>query len=265
MKQKIIFLNSFLPRTGHNFTAEVIKVFSNHEVLAHSRSETRLSSILESYYEVYDKKILFDSDREFMDELFINDLRQKIVRNSSYEYIMIKDTSFVGVERLPFIFPDDFHFILIRDPKAVFLSLLKGMNLQKKCLKNEVKKWGIPMGFYPYSYSKKLSNQVLEVFPKMEKHFIIRYEDLVNKDEKLLMELKEKFNTPKSLEKIKKEIEEINVINSSFYKEVGATKIWDGKPKTDKFNPINRKLTNPFLRKGIEAGSLKLRKKLGYI
>lgn len=265
MNQKIIFLNSYLPRTGHNFASEVIKLFSNHKVLAHSRSETRLSSILEAYFEIYDAKISFDSDRKFMDELFINNLRQRILRQSNHEYLMIKDTSFIGVDRLPKIFPNDLHFILIRDPKSVFLSLLKGMNLQKSSFRNQLKRIGLPTGLYPYSFSKKLSNQILNKLPKADKHFVIRYEDLVQKDEKLLLSLKEKFNCPKSLKQIKKEIEEIQVINSSFYEEVGATKIWEAKPVTKDFQPVNRKLKNPFLMKAIELGSRRLRKKLGYI
>ena len=40
--QKIIFSNSYSPRTGHNFASEALKVFTNHEVLAHNRSENQI-------------------------------------------------------------------------------------------------------------------------------------------------------------------------------------------------------------------------------
>jgi len=263
--QKIIFLNSYLPRTGHNFASEVFKIFSDHEVLAHPRSETRLSTILDSYYKIYEQKIFYDSDKEFVDELFINDLREKIINQSAREFIMIKDTSFVGADKLSQVFPDDLHFLLIRDPKAVFLSLFKAMALSKRSWKNRAKKIGIPVGFYPYAYSKKLSVQVLKTLPNLSGHSVIRYEDLVNKDDKVLLKLKEKFHTAKSLEQIKKEIDEILVINSSFFEENKAKGIWDQKGKTANFNPLNRKSQGYLLRKGVELGSKKLRQKLNYI
>lgn len=263
--QKIIFLNSYLPRTGHNFAAEVFKIFSDHEVLAHPRSETRLSTILDSYYKIYEQKIFYDSDKQFLDDLFIKDLRDKILNQSAREFIMIKDTSLVGADKLPKVFPDDLHFILIRDPKAVFLSLFKAMALTKSSWKNRVKKIAIPAGFYPYTYSKKLSNKVLKTFPDLRGHFIVFYEDLVNRDHEVLSDLKEKFNTTKSIEQIKKEIDEILVINSSFFEENKAKGIWDKKGRTANFNPLNRKSQGYFVRKGVELGSKKLRQKLNYI
>src|SRR5690606_39181656 len=148
------FLNSYLPRTGHNFASEVIQLFSDHQVLAHFRSETRLSSFLKLYYSLYNEMIFHKSDKDFFDHLFIEDLRKNILCRSNKEYIMIKDTSLQGVDFLPQIFPEDFHFILIRDPKNVFLSLLKGMNLHKKSWKNRIKKIATPIGLYPFTYSK---------------------------------------------------------------------------------------------------------------
>ncbi|SDL41839.1 hypothetical protein SAMN04488034_10437 [Salinimicrobium catena] len=262
--QEIIFFNSYLPRTGHNFAAEVIKIFSEHEVLAHNRSETRISTILDSYYEIRARNF-YESDRKFLDTLFINDLRKKILDQSPRKYIMIKDTSFKGVELMPEIFPDDLHFILIRDPKSVFLSLLKGMNLKKRSLRNKVKRFGIPAGLYPYFYSKKISSQVLKKFPDLRAHTIIRYEDLVRKDEKTLLLLKEKFATKKNLEQIKKEIDDIQVINTSFFEETGAKNIWDRKPKTSTFNPLKRKKFSFTIVKAVELGSRELRRKLNYI
>lgn len=264
IEQKIIFLNSYLPRTGHNFASEVLKIFSDHQVLAHFRSETRLSTLLESYYRIYDQKIFHDSDKFFFDHLFIDDLRKKIINSTDKKFIMIKDTSFSGVELLPRVFPNDYHLLLIRDPKNVFLSLLKGLNLQKKSWKNKIKKFGILTGFYPYHYSNKLTKQVLLELPEMNKHIILRYEDLVRKEDRTLLRLKKLFGTPKDLDQIKKEIDEIQVINSSFYKEVSATSIWDMKPKTNEFKPIERKI-NWVMNTAVILGSKKLRRKLNYI
>lgn len=262
--QKIVFLNSYLPRTGHNFSAEVFKIFTNHQVLAHNRSETRLSILLNAYSSIK-RSNFHDSDRKFLDFLFIEGLRDKILSKSDQQYIMIKDTSFVGVDQLPVIFPEDFHFLLIRDPKKVFLSLLKGMNLQKRTWKNSIKKLSTPSGLYPYTYSKKLSRQILQHLPDLNKHTIIKYEDLVQRDEKTLLFLKNVFGTKKDLEQIKKEIDQIQVINTSFIEETGAKNIWDKKPKTAAFDPLNRKGFNSAVIKAVELGSKRLRKKLNYV
>ena len=240
-EQKIIFLNSYLPRTGHNFSSQVIQVFSDHQVLSHSHSETRLSRVLESYFKVYDELIYHKTAKEFMNRLFIEDLRRNILRESDQNYVMIKDTSFVGITELHKTFPNDIHLLLIRDPKNVFNSLIKGMRLGKPTFKNYIKKAGNKTGLYPWFYSRKLSKQVLNETPDLNHHQIIRYEDLVLKNETTLFYLKKNFKTKKSLEQIKKEIDEIAVINSSFFEEVGAKKIWDSKSKTQNFDPINRK------------------------
>ncbi len=263
--QKLIFFNSYLPRTGHNFSSQVIKVFSDHQVLSHSHSETRLSRVLKSYYKVYDELIYHKNDKDFMDRLFIYDLRNNILKESDQKYVMIKDTSFIGVKELQKTFPNDIHLILIRDPKNVFNSLIKGMGLRKPSLKSYLKKGGNIIGLYPWFYSRKLSKQVLSETPDLNQHQIIRYEDLVLKNEDTLNNLKNLFQTNKSLHQIKKEIDEIGVINSSFFEEVGAKKIWDAKPKTKNFDPIHRKSNTWFIRKGIELGSRKLRKKFDYI
>lgn len=263
--QRIIFLNSYLPRTGHNFSSQVIKIFSGHVVLSNPHSETRLSQVLASYYKIYDKLIYHDSAKEFMNRLFIDDLKKNILRESNEPYLMIKDTSFIGVKELQKTFPDDIHLILLRDPKNVFNSLIKGMGLRKSSLKNYLKKAGNITGLYPWFYSRKLSKQVLNQTPDLSQHRIIRYEDLVLKNEKTLIYLKNLFNTNKSLEQIKKEIDEIGVINSSFFEEVGGKRIWDTKPKTKNFDPINRKSNTWLIRKGIELGSRKLRKRFNYI
>lgn len=262
--QKIIFFNSYLPRTGHNFASEVLKIFSDHQVLPHERSEIRLSTVISAFDQIK-STYFYDTPKKFLNSLFLNDLRGTILDQSQNKYVMIKDTSLKGVELLPEIFPEDLHFILLRDPKSVFLSLLKGMNLKKRSLKNKVKRLGIPTGLYPYLYSKKISTQVLKIFPDLSAHTIIRYEDLVKKDEMTLLFLKENFATKKDLDQIKKEIDEIQVINSSFFEETGAKKIWDKKPKTAAFDPVNRTGFNPVVIKAVELGSKKLRKKLNYV
>ncbi len=264
-KQKIIFLNSYLPRTGHNFTSEVIKIFSGHKVLIHDKSETRLSRLLNAYYEIYNKSIFHQTDKAFFDKLIIKDLRNRILNEVNTEYAMIKDTSFVGIRALKQTFPDDIHLVLIRDPKNVFNSLIKGMSLGKPTFKNFIKKTGNKTGLYPWYYSRKLSKQILNETPDLSQHKIILYEDLVLKNEKTLFDLKQLFNTNKSLEQIKEEIDKIAVINSSFFEEVGANKIWDAQPKTEKFDPINKKSNSWLIRKGIELGSRKLRRKFNYI
>lgn len=262
--QRIIFFNSYLPRTGHNFAAEVVKIFTDHEVLAHNRSETRISTVLDSFYEIRVRNF-YETDRKFLDSLFIDDLRKKILDQSQSEYVMIKDTSFRGVELLPNLFPDDLHIILTRDPKNVFLSLLKGMNLKKGNLKNRIKRLGILAGLYPYIYSKKISSQVLNKFPDLSFHTVIRYEDLVIKEQKTLLLLKKLFKTDKRLEQIKKEIDEIQVINTSFFEETKGKNIWDRKPTTSSFDPLKRKSFSYHVVKAVELGSRKLRKKLNYV
>lgn len=263
--QKIIFLNSFLPRTGHNFVSEVIKIFSEHEVLINSRSETKISTLLESYFNIYEKGIHNESNRNFFEYLFISNLRENILKKSDKHFVMIKDTSFIGVDHLPRVFPNDIHFILIRDPRNVFLSLLKAMNLKKKGYKTFLKRMAMPLGLYPYFYSRKLSRQILANFPDLDNRYIIKYEDLVVKNESVLTRLQKIFESELSIREIQKRIDKINVINSSFYEEIKGKKIWDTKPKTKEYNPINRKSKNYFIQKAVELGSRKLRKKLNYI
>lgn len=263
--KKIIFLHSYSPRTGHNYSSEVIKVISDHVVLAHHRSETRLSRMINSFDEIQKKLIYHDSDREFFQFLFLDDLRSKILQRCDKKFALIKDTSFIGTDRLPSIFPNDIHIILLRDPKDVFASLFKAMDLTKRTRKNYVKRIGTSLGLYPYFYSRKVSNQVLQALPDLNSQLVLRYEDLVLKKEESLLKLIDLFDSQKNLSQVKKEIDQIPVINSSFYEEVGAKNIWDTKDRTSKFNPISRKRGNFFIRKGIEMGSKKLRRKLGYL
>ncbi|AVR43820.1 hypothetical protein C7S20_00220 [Christiangramia fulva] len=264
-EQKIIFLHSYLPRTGHNFVSEALKVFTGHTVLIHNRSETRLSAILSEFFNIYDKQVFFETDKKFLEHLFIEGLRERILEKSNSEYVMIKDTSFIGVDQLARLFPNDIHIILLRDPASVFNSLVKGMRFNKVKLRDKVKRLGISFGVYPYYYSRKLSNYVLKNIPDFENKLVLRYEDMVELDEETLEQLKGIFGTSKEIYKIKEEISAIEVINSSFIKETGASHIWEQKPKTKRYDPIKRKGNSYLTRLGIGLGSRKLRKKFNYI
>lgn len=223
-EKKLIFLNSYLPRKVHNFASQVIKVFSDHQFLSHSRSETRLARALEAYFHIRKYHIRDSVANASMDALFIKNLRKNILEDSDRPFLMVKKTSLLGFDYIKKKFPNDIHLILIRDPKNVFSSLIKGMSLSKASLKNKLKIFGNLTGVYPWYYSRRLSKQVLNEYPKQDFR-ILRYEDLVKKDEQTLNLLKKLFNTQKSLAQIKREIDEIQVIDSSFYEEVKAKKI----------------------------------------
>ena len=265
MEQKIIFSNSYSPRTGHNFAAEVFKVFVNAEVLIHHRSETRLTTLLKEYFYIYDKHIFSKKDKAFFDHLFINNLRDNIVNKSKKEFIIVKDTSFEGVEHIKRVFPEDVQILLIRDPLSVLISGFKSMRLNKKGLKSKLKKIGLYVGIYPLYYALLVSYKQLQTIPNLDHFNVIQYENLVSKDDKTLLKLKTILRSEKSLEEIKKGISEIEVINTSFIRETGASKIWEAKKVTEKFNPINRKGHNILIRTALKIGSYSLRKKLGYI
>lgn len=263
-KQKIIFSNSYSPRTGHNFASEVIKIFSGHEVLAHNRSETKLSNLLYNYFEI-SNSVYYKSDRDFFDKIILQHIREAILNESENKFVMIKNTSFEGVYALPKVFPNDIHILLIRNPIDVFNSVFKAMNLNKRGFKYKLKKIGKLCGLYPYYLCRKISVKTIKHIPDFENFYVIKYEDLVNQNEEVLRSLKQKFNSPKPLEKIKNEIDSIKVINTSFYEEIGSKNIWDAKDRTKEFNPINRKTNSFVIRKGIEIGAKKLAKKLGYL
>lgn len=265
LQQKIIFLNSYSPRTGHNFVSEVFKIFSDHEVLIHNRSETRLSTMLKEYYHIYDRSVSQQTDKAFMDNMFIDGLRERILERSDREYVMIKDTTFEGKDMLPRVFPNDIHVILLRDPKGVYNSLLKGMKFNKGGWKNLLKRLTFNLGIYPYYFCRKASKKVLRILPDLTKHTVVRYEELHQQNENALLKLKALFGCEKTKEEIKKEMDAIAVINTSFIKEVGADKVWESKQKSAQFDPVNRK-GNPFLvRLAVKYGARPLRKKLNYI
>ncbi|MBT8393385.1 MAG: sulfotransferase, partial [Bacteroidia bacterium] len=207
-KQKIIFSNSYSPRTGHNFVSEVIKIFSGHEVLVHNKSETKLSNLLDKYFEI-SSSIYYKSDREFFDRIILKRIREAILSESENEFVMIKNTSFEGVNALPKVFPEDIHILLLRNPIDVFNSVFKAMDLNKKGFKYKLKKVGKLCGLYPYYFCRKISSKTIKHIPSFDNFYIIKYEDLVNRNEEVLKSLKQKFNTPKSLEQIKNEVDSI--------------------------------------------------------
>ena len=88
---------------------------------------------------------------------------------------------------------------------------------------------------------------------------------MVDKETKTLQKLLNLFSCSLSEEDLNKRIDEINVINSSFYKEETKSKhTWDAKPKLEKFKPIRRKSLRRIEVLAIELGCSRLRKQLGY-
>lgn len=264
-EQKIIFSNSYSPRTGHNFVAQVLKIFTNLEVLIHDKSETKLTTLLESYYAIYNAHIFFQPDKSFFDFLFIDDIRYKILSKSNADYVVIKDTSFVGVNHLKHLFPNDIHILVIRDPRDVFFSLFKGMQLKKPTIKNYIKRMTLPVGLYPYFYSRKISRKIIKSIPNFDDFVVVRYENLVLQNNTELLQLKQLFQCNLTLEEIKQQINQIPVVNTSFIEETKGKHIWDAKPKTASFNPVKRKFSNKLIEWGILLGSRELRSKLKYI
>ena len=128
-----------------------------------------------------------------------------------------------------------------------------------------LKKIGIFTVTYPLYYSWLFNRKLIRKMSNLNDYNVIKYEDLVVKDDITLNKLKEIFESDKALEKIKDDIDKIKVINSSFTNETGAKHIWEAKQKSDKFNPINRKGHNWLIRLALKIGCYPLRKKLGYI
>lgn len=269
---KIIFLNSYSPRTGHNFVAQVIQKLTNCQIIPHIHSESKLSYILNSYYKICETSVNSKTDQNFLDDLFLKDLRSKILDRYGYQFnnsLMIKDTSQVGAIAQKKVFPDDIHILMFRDPRDTLLSVFKAMNYFKKGkISGRLKKLGIYTGVYSYLYSIKYSRRISKSIPKETSGFyILRYEALVNRDEESLNDLIHLFGSDLSVADLKKRIDEIGIINTSFYKEEsGGNSIWDQKNKSKHFKPVTRNKNIPFLhKKGIEYGSFGLRRRLGYI
>lgn len=265
---KIIFLNSYSPRTGHNFIAQVIQIITECEIIPHPHAETRLSLFLSSYFSLKNELNLNGSASNFMDSIFIDHIPKALKEDYSNEYILLKDTNQEGVNYIRKIFPEEFHLLLYRDPRDTLVSIFKGMRFGKgKNLKSFLKKMGYFTGIYSYYYSKKYSERFMETIPdNIEDFKVIRYEDIVQRNSNALKEILEFFKSNMKVQEFSDKIDNILVINTSFYKEeTGGKGIWDTKERTEKFNPISRKKIPYLHRKGIEFGSKKFRKKLGYL
>ena len=265
VKPKIIFLNSQSPRSGHNFVAEVIRVLVDCETPVGDRSEIPLTPIINSYK--YTLNTFFKSSRveHFLDRLFLNNVRDDILIKQ--KNCLIKYTNFTGAEDVLYVFPDDIHVISYRDPKDCLISLFKGMKL-KNNWKSRIKKLIIPVGIYHFIYSWKYAKRVLDEMPSdPEKFILIRYEDLVLRNKSELLTLINRFESKMSLVDLENEMDKINVINSSFYKEeTDANTMWESSKKTPKFRPIGRKSGfNSLQMIGVKLGSKSLRKKMGYL
>lgn len=162
------------------------------------------------------------------------------------------------------MFPNDVHIISIRNPNDILTSIFKGMKFSKN-LKSKVKKLLIPIGIYHYWYAKQFANNILKILPEFDDFLILKYEDLVTKKANAFLELQQALGVSVNIEEIEKKMDEIKIINTSFFKEeTNAHKVWDSTVKTEKFNPINRKYLSYHQRKLIELGSRELIKKLGY-
>lgn len=261
MKKKIIFLHSISPRSGHNFIAEVIRLCIETTTPIGLRSEIPFGVFIDNYQKF--KKTIFGSEgyHEYFDKLFIDDLRDKIIVN---ENVLIKYTNLEGAFEVKKMFPDDVHIISIRNPNDVLTSIFKGMKFSKN-FKSKVKKILIPFGIYHYWYAKQYANKILKILPELDDFLILKYEDIVTKKTDTLLKLQQSLGVNVNIEVIDKKMDEIKIINTSFFKEeTKAQKVWDSTVKTEKFNPLNRKYLRYHQRKLIELGSRELIKKLGY-
>ena len=149
---KLIFLNSQSPRSGHNFVAEVIRLLVDCETPLGARSEIPFNPILNAYNTTLKTYFASGGSKAFLDDLFINDLRVKLLKNN--ENVLIKYTNYTGAHHAKLIFENDIHILSIRDPKDCLLSLFKGMKY-KKGYKSFLKKMALPFGLYHYTFSKK--------------------------------------------------------------------------------------------------------------
>jgi hypothetical protein len=264
IEEKLIFLNSQSPRSGHNFVAEVIRKIVDCETPIGDRSEIPFNPILRAYHKTLNTYFSSGGSKAFLDDLFINDIRGKLLKNNTN--VLIKYTNYTGAKDAKQTFKDDIHILSIRDPKDCLLSLFKGMKY-KKGYKSILKKMALPFGLYHYTFSKKYSDKILAEIPNMNDFFVIKYEDLVTKNEEALKQLINLFNSNISVEELKEKMDNVKVLNSSFYKEETNSKtMWEASEKSTKFNPVNRSKGFNFLQiLGVKIGSKKLRKRMGYI
>lgn len=265
MKQKkIIFFYSQSPRSGHNFVADVIRLMLKCTTPIGDRSEIPLAGIIRAYQKAKKKYYKSEGGEEYLDNLFLNDLRNRILNSSSN--VLVKNTSFFGADESFALFPSDFHIISFRDPKDCVISLFKGMKL-KKGIKSTIKRIIMPFGVYHFIYARAYNKRISNSLPELDDFFIVRYEELVFKNRNTLNQLICFFNVQISVEDLAKLMDDIKVINTSFFKEeTQSDKLWQASVKTVNFNPVNReKGFNKMQLMGIKMGLISLRRKMGYI
>lgn len=264
MHQYIIFLHSQSPRAGHNFTAEVIRLLTSCHTPIEPTSEIPLAGLVGTLETKTKSFHLAPAAEKYSIDLFFSGLREKILIDSKTN-LLIKFTSFEGVENLKSCFPDDLHLLLIRDPKDVLLSQFKAK--AKHDRKSVLKRLVLPFGLYHFHYAKVYSKRISKTLPDFNKFTLIKYEALVLKEAETLNNLLQVFNSSLSLEEFGNQISNIKVINTSFYKEeTQAEKLWEATTRTTAFNPINRKKGfNRLQLLGITLGCRSLRKKMNYI
>lgn len=263
--EKIIFLYSQSPRSGHNFIAEVIRIIIQSETPLGLRSEIPFAPVLKSYISSRNQNYKSNGASAFLDDLFIGGVREKLIDSNFSK--LIKYTNFTGATECLDLFPNDYHLISFRDPQDCLYSLFKGMNLRKPNFKTKIKRLILPFGIYQYVYSRKYAKKILKELPNLERFYLIHYEDLVNRDPKTLKSLLTFLHSEENIEVVLKKMDEVKVINTSFYKEETSGKsIWDAQSQSDKFKPINRsERFNALQRLGIKWGVYSLRKRMGYV
>lgn len=263
IEPKLLFLFSQSPRSGHNFVADVLRILIETDNVIGDRSEVPFGPIIKSYDSTLNKSYKSNRATEFLNSFFIEPIRYKLLEDGFNKFI--KYTSFVGAETTLKYFPEDIIVVSYRDPKDCLFSLFKGMQL-KSDLKSKIKKILWPTGIYHYQYTRKYSRFILKHLPKNEKFIFVRYELLVNRDKSHLEYLIKKFDSKLTYCEFSKAIDNINVINTSFFKEeTGANGIWEPTKSTEKFNPINRSHSVNILQlMAINMGSKTLRAAMGY-
>ncbi|MGG5488354.1 sulfotransferase [Gaetbulibacter sp. PBL-D1] len=265
VKEKLIFLHSQSPRSGHNFMADVIRTIVDCKTPIDVRSELPIAPVLHAYHKAkcgfYKSKGVAD----YLDELFVKPLRATIM--TTKDNYLIKYTSFTGTREALHYFPEALHVVSLRDPKDCLISYFKILKYNAKDIKSFIKKIVLPFGIYHYSYARKYSKRIEAYLPNLDDCFVVKYEDLVKRDEITLKRLMDLFEVSLDVNTLSKRIDGIDVINTSFFKEeTHSDDMWKATKKTERFNPISRTYGfNALQLLGIKMGSMRLRRKMGYV
>lgn len=263
-KQSIIFLSSQSPRSGHNFVSQVIKYLGNAETAIENKSEIPLGAVLANFDNTLNSNYSSKGAANYLKEIFVKDVREKIIRLN--KNVLIKYTLFSGAQVLCDYFPNDKHILLIRDPRDCIISQLKLTKLGKG-FKGFLKRLTYPLGLYHFNYARKYCKNVERLKPNFNNFFIIKYESVVSKDQDFLNRLITFFNASVSLQDLSDFIDNVPVINTSFYKEETLSNdVWEPTKRTNKFQPIGRrKQLNKLQYSAINFATKKLRKQFEYL